>query len=148
MTNSIAQPVYQQAFSLLQIRFQRPWFDSKIACPCLSIENRGYWVQDFSLILDSSVGLLAGIHSAGDLVTETVVRILHKAEDVNVFPFELKIACLCQRIEINNKQWNFVSKRCISGFPTLYCDNIKCLAFFCVVHDVAQLLDVFYYILM
>ena len=77
-------------------------FDSKIACLCQSIEIKnnthvyrqsqmrkptgsgvqwaersliigtGYWVQVFSLILDSSVGLSAGIQSAGDLVPEAL----------------------------------------------------------------------------
>ena len=49
----------------------------------------------FSLILDSAVSLSAGIHSAGDLVSETLVRIPRSAEE--------NIACLCQSIEINNK---------------------------------------------
>ena len=37
----------------------------------------------FCLILDSSGGLSAGIQSAGDLVPETLVRILHSAEEDN-----------------------------------------------------------------
>ena len=52
----------------------------------------------FSLILDRSVGLSAGIQSAGDSV-----RILHSAEEDNLSPFDSKIACLCQSFEINNK---------------------------------------------
>ena len=61
-------------------------------------------VKVFSLILDSSVGLSAGIQSAGDWVSETLwVRILHSAEEDNLSPFDSKIACLCQSIEINNK---------------------------------------------
>ena len=59
-----------------------------------------------SLILDSSVGLSAGIQSAGDSVPETLwVRILHSAEEDNLSHFDSNIACLCQSIEIkNNKQ--------------------------------------------
>ena len=108
--SSIAQWVYQQAFSLLANRCLRPWvrilhsaeednlspFDSNIACLCQSIEinnnkhvyrqsqvrkptgsevewteclliiGTGCRVQVFSLILDSSVGLSAGIQSAGE----------------------------------------------------------------------------------
>ena len=61
-------------------------------------------MQVFSLILDSSVGLSVGIQSAGDSVPETLwVRILHSAEKNNLSPFDSKIACLCQSIEINNK---------------------------------------------
>ena len=107
----------QRAFSLLEIRFQRPWgimhsaeednlspIYSKIAFLCQSdIKNnkhvyhqsqvqkptgRGvewaecwlitgtgywrYWFEGFSFILDSSVGLSAGIHSAVDLVPGTL----------------------------------------------------------------------------
>ena len=58
----------------------------------------------FSLILDSSVGLSAGIQSAGDWVSETLwVRILHSAEEDNLSFFDSKIVCLCQSIEIYNK---------------------------------------------
>ena len=57
-----------------------------------------------NLILDSSVGLSAGIQSAGDWVSETLwVRILLSAEEDKLSPFDSKIACLCQSIEINNK---------------------------------------------
>ena len=71
---------------------------------CSLIIGTGCRVQVFSLILDSSVGLSAGIQSAGDLVSETLwVRILHSAEEDNLSPFDMKIACLCQSIEINNK---------------------------------------------
>ena len=64
------------------------------------------WVQVFCLILDSSVGLSAGIQSAGDWVSETLrVRILHSAEEDNLSPFDSKIACLCQSIEINNNKY-------------------------------------------
>ena len=105
-------------------------FDSKIACLCQSIEinNNKYvyrqsqvrmpngsgvrWaehlliigtgcrVQVFSLILDSSVGLSAGIQSAEDWVSETLwVRNLHSAEEDNLSLFE------CQSIEISNNKY-------------------------------------------
>ena len=71
---------------------------------CPLIIATGCWVQVFSLILDSSVGLSAGIQSTGDWVPETLwVRILHSAEKDNLSPFDSKIVCLCQSIEINNK---------------------------------------------
>ena len=71
---------------------------------CLLIIGTGCRVQVFSLILDSSVGLSAGIQSAGDWVSKTLwVRILHSAEEDNLSPFDSKIACLCQSIQINNK---------------------------------------------
>ena len=113
--SSISQSVSQRAFSLLEIRFQRlsgfesciqqkktSPFDSKIACPCHSIEintskhvyhqshvrmpngsgveradcsliiGTGCFVKVFSLILDSSVGLSVAIESAGDSVPETL----------------------------------------------------------------------------
>ena len=53
-----------------------------------------------------SVGLSAGIQSAEDWVSETLwVRILHSAEEDNLSPFDSKIACLCQSIEINNNKY-------------------------------------------
>ena len=116
--SSIAQSVFQRAFSLLAIWCLRPWWvqilhsaeednlsplDSNIACPCQSIEinnnkhvycqrqvrmpngsgvewaecsliiGMGCRVQVFSLILDSSVSSSAGIQSAGNLVSETLM---------------------------------------------------------------------------
>ena len=60
----------------------------------------------FSLILDSSVGLSAGIQSAEDWVSETPwVWILLSAEEDNLSPFDSKITCLCQSIEINNNKY-------------------------------------------
>ena len=70
---------------------------------CSLIIGMGYWVQVFSLILNSSVCLSAGIQSAKDSVPKTLVRILHSAEEGNLPHFDSSIACLCQRIEINNK---------------------------------------------
>ena len=53
----------------------------------------------FSLILDSSVSLSAGIQSAEDSVQKTLwVRMLHSAEEDNLSPFDAKIASLCQSI--------------------------------------------------
>ena len=49
--------------------------------------------SSFSLILDNSVSLSAGTQSAGDSVPETLVRILHSAEEDNLSPFDSKIAC-------------------------------------------------------
>ena len=77
---------------------------------CLRIMGTGCRVQVFSLILDSSVGLSAGIQSAGDWVSETLwVRILHSAEEDNLSPFDSKIACLCQSIEINNNKYLYLA---------------------------------------
>ena len=70
---------------------------------CSLIIGTGCWVQVFSLILDSSVGLSAGIQSAGDSVPKTLVQILHSAEEDKLSPFDVKIACLCQSIEISDK---------------------------------------------
>ena len=73
---------------------------------CLLIIGTSCRVQVFSLILDNSVALSAGIQSAEDWVSETLwVRILHSAEEDNLSPFDSKIACLCQSIEINNNKY-------------------------------------------
>ena len=131
-------------------------FDLNVACLCQSIEinNNKYvyrqsqvrkstdsgvkWaecsltigtgcrVQVFSLILDSSVGLSASIQSAGDLVSG--VQILHSAEEHNLSPFDLNIACLCQSIEINNSKYVYrqsqVRKSTDSGVKWAECSLI------------------------
>ena len=51
----------------------------------------------YSLILDSSVALSAGIQSA-------LGSILYSAEEDILSPFDSKIACLCQSIGINNNK--------------------------------------------
>ena len=73
---------------------------------CLLIIGTGCRVQAFSLILDSSVGLSASIQSVKDWVSETLwVRILHSAEEDKLSPFDSKMACLCQSIEIKNNKY-------------------------------------------
>ena len=72
---------------------------------CSLIIGTGCRVQIFSLILNSSVDLSPSIQSAGDLVSGTRVPILHSAEEHNLSPFDLNIACLCQSIEINNNKY-------------------------------------------
>ena len=71
---------------------------------CSLIIGTGCCVQVFSSILDSSVGLSASIQSAGDSIPKTLVQLLNSAEEDNSSPFDLKIACLCQSIEINNNK--------------------------------------------
>ena len=60
--------------------------------------------SSFSLILDNLVSLSASIQSARELVSGARVQILHSAEEHNLSPFDLNIACLCQSIEINNNK--------------------------------------------
>ena len=64
-------------------------------CTYMLIIGTGCRVQVFSLILDSSVGLSAGIQSAEDWVSGTLwVRILHSAEEDNLSPSIRKsLAC-------------------------------------------------------
>ena len=50
------------------------------------------------------IRLSAGIQSAGDSIPETLVRILHSAEEDNLSTFDSKIACLCQSIKINDSK--------------------------------------------
>ena len=58
------------------------WFEFSL------IIGTGCWVQVFSLILDSWVG----IQSTGEMVSETSqLRILHSAEEDNLSPFDSKI---------------------------------------------------------
>ena len=93
---------------------------------CSLIIGTGCRVQVFSLILDSSVGLSASIQSAGDLVSG--VQILHSAEEHNLSPFDLNIACLCQSIEINNSKYVYrqsqVRKSTDSGVKWAECSLI------------------------
>ena len=72
----------------------------------LADHRDGLSSSSFCLILDSSVGLSAGNQSAEDWVSETLwVRILHSAEEDNLSPFDSKIACLCQSIEIKTNMY-------------------------------------------
>ena len=88
---------------------------------CLLIIGTGCRVQVFfSLILDSSVGLSAGIQSAEDWVSETPwVLILLSAEEDNLSPFDSKIACLCQSIEINNNKY-------VCMYTNMYIARARC----------------------
>ena len=61
---------------------------------CSLTIRTGCRIHVYSLVLESSVGLSAGIQSAGDLV--------HSAEEDNLSPFHSNIACTCQSIQINN----------------------------------------------
>ena len=71
----------------------------------LADHRDGLLSLSFCLILDSSDGLSAGIQSTGEWVSETLwVRILHSAQEDNLSPFDSKIACLFQSIEINNNK--------------------------------------------
>ena len=70
---------------------------------CSLIIGTGCRVQVSSLILDSPVGLSVGIHSAGNLVSETQGS---NEEDYSS-PFDSNIACLWQSIEINNKKHEY-----------------------------------------
>ena len=70
----------------------------------LADHREGLLSSNFSLILNSPVGLSVGIQSAGDSVPETLVQILHSTEEDSLSPFDSKIACLCQSIEINNNK--------------------------------------------
>ena len=95
---------------------------------CSLIIGTGCRVQVFSLILDSSVGLSASIQSAGDLVVWPWVQILHSAEEHNLSPFDLNIACLCHSIEINNNKYVYrqsqVQKTSESGVKWAECSLI------------------------
>ena len=87
---------------------------------CSLIIGTGCRVQVFSLILDSSVGLSAGIQSAGDSVPETLwVRILHSAEEDNLSAFDSKIACLCHSIEINNNKHSLYIAGCTTAMTEI-----------------------------
>ena len=83
-----------------------PWLKMYV-CVCVSVcvcmHACMYVCMHAPLILDSSVSVSVGIKSVGDSVPKTLVQILHSAEEDNLSPFDLKIACLCQSIEINNK---------------------------------------------
>ena len=65
----------------------------------------GLWSSSSCLILDNSVGLWMSIQFVADLVSQSSQhRILHSAKGVNLYPFDSKIACLCQSIKINNNR--------------------------------------------
>ena len=69
----------------------------------LTHHRDGLLSSNFSLILDSLVGLWVGIQSAGEYVSwDVLVRILHSADEDNLSHFDSNITCLCQSIELNN----------------------------------------------
>ena len=70
----------------------------------LADHSDGLLSSSFCLIRDSSVGLPAGIQSAGESVPKTLVQILHSAEEDHLSPFDLKIACLSQRTKITTNK--------------------------------------------
>ena len=110
---------------------------------CLLIIGTGCRVQVFSLIHDSSVGLSAGIQSAGDWVSETPwLRILHSAEEDNLFPFDSKIACPCQSIEIKNKYAYRQSQvRIPNGSGVRWAECLLIIGTGCRVQDCSLILD-------
>ena len=110
----------------------------------LTDHRDGCRVQVFSLILDSSVGLLAGFRSAGDWVSETFwVRILHSSEEDNLSPFDLKIACLCQSIEINNNKYVYRQSqvRMPNGSGVSWAECLLTIGTGCRVHVFSLILD-------
>ena len=94
------------------------YFGSKILIPislhewteCSLIIGIDFRVQAFSLILDSLVGLSAGIQSAGDLVSGNPGSNPAFSRGRNFSPFDLNIAYLCQSIAINNKHAHRLSQ--------------------------------------
>ena len=72
---------------------------------CSLIIGTGCRVQDFSLILDSSVGCQRAFSLLAIwCLRPWWVRILPSAEEDNLSPFDSNIACLCQSIETNNNK--------------------------------------------
>ena len=63
----------------------------------------------FSLILDISVSLPAGIQSAGNLVSETLGSNPAFTRGRQRVSFRFNIACLCQSIEINNNTHKYIA---------------------------------------
>ena len=95
---------------------------------CSLIIGTGCRVQVFSLILDSPVGLSAGIQSAGDLVSGAPGSNPAFSREKKLSPFDSNIACLCQSIEINNNKYvyrqNQVRKSTDSGVKWAECSLI------------------------
>ena len=87
----------------------------------LADHRDGLFSSSFCLILNSSVGLSAGIQSARDLVPKILVRILHSAEEDNLSPSDSKMTCLCQSIEINNNKHVYHQSKVLK--PT--CSGVK-----------------------
>ena len=146
--SSVTQSVCQGAFSLLEIRFQRPGVRilhsaeednlfpsySKTACLCQSNEinnnkhvyrqsqvrkpngsgvewaecsliiRTGYWVQVFAGSWIAQSVCQRAFSLLEIRFQRPWVRIVHLAEEDNLSPFDSKIACLCQSIEINNNK--------------------------------------------
>ena len=96
---------------------------------CSLIIGTGCRVQVFSLILDSSVGLLASIQSADDLASGAPGSNPAFSRGTQLVSFlDLNIACLCQSIEINNNKYVYrqsqVRKSTDSGVKWAECSLI------------------------
>ena len=77
---------------------------------CSLIIGTGYWVQ---VVLAWSSIVQSGIQSAVDSNSDTLVRILHSAEEDNWSPFDLKIACCAtgsKLITTSMYKWRHVSQ--------------------------------------
>ena len=76
---------------------------------CLLIIGMSYWVQVFCLILDSSVGLSAGVQFAGDSVPETLGSnpVFSRERQLVSFQFEN-----CLPVPENRNQWQQTCMNC------------------------------------
>ena len=135
-------------------------FDLNIACLCQSLEinNNKYvyrqpdakvnwqWGQVGWMLADHRDGLSSSSFLTWSSIARSVcqrafslltiwclgprVQILHSAEEHNLSPFDLNIACLCQSIEINNNKYILMSHN-------LIIDEVLTLSIWCwvwVVH--------------
>ena len=101
LSQSIEINNYKHLYRQSQVR--KPTGSGVEWAECSLIIGTGCQVQVFSLILDSSVGLSAGIQSAGDLLSETLGPSPTFSRGRQLISCATKIACLCQSIKINSK---------------------------------------------
>ena len=106
--SSIAQSVCQQAFSLLEIGFQRPYgFESCIQqrkTTCLLSIRKSLACARASKLITTNMYVCMHVCTCVRTYVRIWFRILHSAEEDNLSPFDSKIACLCQSIKINKQQ--------------------------------------------
>ena len=77
-----------------QSQVRKPHGSEVMWAECSLIIGTGCWVEVFSLILDSSIGLRECIQSAGEQVSwDFQVRILHSAEEVEIDTCAFQTGC-------------------------------------------------------
>ena len=136
---SIEMNDYKHVYRQSQVR--KPTGSGVEWAECSLIIGTGYWVQDFSLILDSSVGLSTGIQSAGDSVPRDLgfESCIQQRKTTCLLSIRKSLACaraskLATKMYtlIRQKHWSNIEAN-LATFPRY---NLNDMAQYCNIHDI------------